>query len=241
MTIIILGGGYATRLYPMTLGKPKALTLVAGRTLLDRLLDGLGPVDRIVLATSSRFFGAFSDWARGRPAAAPVTILNDRTADDTDKFGATKELSFALEHAMAGEDDIIVVCPDNAFGPPLSKFVDFCRGRPYPVLATYDVGQLSLARNYGVLTLDEDGHAINCVEKPESPASTVVGCGLYYYPRTTVPYVERYLLEGNNPDQPGRFVAWLCERAIVQTWRVPGLWFDVGSKESLAEANRQLA
>ncbi len=241
MTIIILGGGYATRLYPLTLGKPKALTLVAGRTLLDRLLDGLGPVDHIILATSSRFFYVFSEWARSRPADAPVTVIADGTANDTDKLGATKELSFALEHAMSAVDDIIVVCPDNVFGMPLSQFVEVCRGRPYPVIATYDVGQHSIAKNYGVLELDESGHAINCVEKPESPASTVVGCGLYYYPRSTVPYVERYLLEGNNPDQPGRFVAWLCERAIVQTWRVPGLWFDVGSKESLAEAERQLA
>ncbi len=49
--------------------------------------------------------------------------------------------------------------------------------------------------------------------------------------------VAQYLAEGNNPDQPGRFVQWLCPRTAVQTWSVPGMWFDVGSKETLEEAN----
>ena len=49
--------------------------------------------------------------------------------------------------------------------------------------------------------------------------------------------VAQYLAEGNNPDQPGRFVQWLYPRTAVQTWSVPGTWFDVGSKETLEEAN----
>ena len=40
MKAIILAAGYATRLYPLTKDTPKALLPVAGRTILDRLLDG---------------------------------------------------------------------------------------------------------------------------------------------------------------------------------------------------------
>ena len=46
------------------------------------------------------------------------------------------------------------------------------------------------------------------------------------------------MAEGNNADQPGRLVQWLYRRTAVYTWRVPGIWFDIGSKESLAEANK---
>ena len=51
----------------------------------------------------------------------------------------------------------------------------------------------------------------------------------------------RRVAEGNNPDQPGRLVQWLYPRTPVMTWSVPGIWYDIGSKETLAEANRIFA
>jgi glucose-1-phosphate thymidylyltransferase len=50
--------------------------------------------------------------------------------------------------------------------------------------------------------------------------------------------IRQYLAEGNNPDQPGRLVQWLYPRVPFYVWRVPGIWYDVGSKETLEEANR---
>ena len=49
--------------------------------------------------------------------------------------------------------------------------------------------------------------------------------------------INTYIAEGNNPDQPGRFIQWLYPRVSVRTWRVPGRWFDIGSKETLEEAD----
>jgi len=57
----------------------------------------------------------------------------------------------------------------------------------------------------------------------------------------TIPLIKQYLAEGNNPDQPGRLVPWLYPRTAVYIWRVPGLWFDIGSKETLEEANQIFA
>ena len=64
---------------------------------------------------------------------------------------------------------------------------------------------------------------------------------LYFYPKVTIPLIKQYIAEGNNPDQPGRLVQWLYPRTSVYTWRVPGLWFDIGSKETLEEANQIFA
>ncbi len=41
----------------------------------------------------------------------------------------------------------------------------------------------------------------------------------------------------NNPDQPGRFVQWLYERTDVFTYPIAGIWYDIGSHETLSEAN----
>ena len=89
--------------------------------------------------------------------------------------------------------------------------------------------------------MDADGKITFFEEKPKQPKSTVTGIALYYYPRGTVPMIKQYIAEGNNPDQPGRFVQWLYPRTPVYTWSVPGIWYDIGSKEALEEANRVFA
>ena len=53
--------------------------------------------------------------------------------------------------------------------------------------------------------------------------------------------IHEYIAKGNNPDQPGRLIQWLYPRLPVYTWRVPGLWYDIGSKESFEEVNRIFA
>jgi hypothetical protein len=53
-----------------------------------------------------------------------------------------------------------------------------------------------------------------------------------------LPLIHQYIEDGNNPDQPGRLVQWLYPRVPFYVWKVPGLWYDVGSIETLEEANR---
>ena len=50
-----------------------------------------------------------------------------------------------------------------------------------------------------------------------------------------------YTAAGNNPDQPGRFIQWLYKQTPVKTHQIRGTWFDIGSKETLEEANRLFA
>ena len=87
---------------------------------------------------------------------------------------------------------------------------------------------------------DEDAPALRS-EIAGLLGRTLIGIALYYYPRNTLPLVTQYLAEGNNPDQPGRLVQWLYPRQPVLTWSVPGIWYDIGSKETLEEANRIFA
>jgi glucose-1-phosphate thymidylyltransferase len=49
-----------------------------------------------------------------------------------------------------------------------------------------------------------------------------------------------YLAAGNNPDQPGRFVQWLYTRKPVKTYQIKGKWLDIGSKETLKNADKIL-
>ena len=55
-----------------------------------------------------------------------------------------------------------------------------------------------------------------------------------------MPLVERYLAEGNAPDQVGSFIAWLHSREPVYAYRFAGRWLDIGDKEQLLAADNQL-
>ncbi|MGI8966879.1 MAG: sugar phosphate nucleotidyltransferase, partial [Limisphaerales bacterium] len=105
----------------------------------------------------------------------------------------------------------------------------------------YDVGSLEEIKKYNSISLDADGKITFFEEKPKNPTSTLTGIALYYYPKATLPLIKQYVAEGNNPDQPGRLVQWLYPKTPFYTWTVPGLWYDIGSKETLEEANKIFA
>lgn len=243
MKLIVLGAGYATRLYPLTLDQPKPLLSVAGKPMIEHVLDNLGPIseiDRVYVVTNAKFAGHFQRWADiyGRTnSARQIEIVNDRSTDDANKLGAIGDINLVLNEAEI-DDDIIVVAGDNLFSDNLQAFAELCRRQDAPVLGVYDVGSLEEIRKYNAIEIDDTDRITFFEEKPEQPKSTLTGIALYYYPRASLPLIRQYLAEGNNPDQPGRLVQWFYRRTPFYVWRVPGIWYDVGSKETLAEADR---
>jgi|SRR5882762_42469 len=246
MKVVLLAAGYATRLYPLTLTQPKPLLSVAGKPMIEYVLDNLAPVggiERVYVVTNAKFAGHFQKWADGYRATKSnlgFTIVNDGSTDDTNKLGAIGDLHLVITREKV-DDDLVVVAGDNLFSESLGAYGGFCRSKSAPVLGIYDVGSLEQAKKYGVVDLDGEGRIVRFEEKPKQPASTLIGIALYYYPKNVVPMIKQYITEGNNPDQPGRLVQWLYPRTPVYTWTVPGLWYDIGSKETLEEANRIFA
>jgi glucose-1-phosphate thymidylyltransferase len=245
MKVLILAAGYATRLYPLTLTQPKPLLPVAGKPMIDYVMDNLAAIpeiDHVYVVTNAKFAGHFQKWADAYDSQAKLqfTIINDGSTDDSNKLGAIGDLHLVLTKEKI-DDDLIVVAGDNLFSEKLGEFGKYCLQKNAPVLGLYDVGSLEQAKKYGVVSVDAEDRLAKFVEKPEQPESTLIGIALYYYPKATLPLVDQYIKEGNNPDQPGRLVQWLYPRQSVYTWTVPGIWYDIGSKETLEEANRIFA
>ncbi len=78
MNVLILAAGYATRLYPLTLTKAKPLLDVAGKPMIEWVLDNLAPVPGIgtvYVVTNNKFAHDFQTWAeqyQRRPGHAPT-------------------------------------------------------------------------------------------------------------------------------------------------------------------------
>ena len=246
MKVLILAAGYATRLYPLTLTQPKPLLPVAGKPMIEYVLDNLAPIggiDRVYVVTNAKFAGHFQKWAdqyRAEKAQLDFTIVNDKSTDDSNKLGAIGDLHLVITKEKV-DDDLIVVAGDNLFSQSLEGFGQVCRAKKAPVLGVYDVRSLEDVKKYSSIEVAPDGKITSFLEKPQNPKSSLIGIALYFYPKATLPLIKQYIAEGNNPDQPGRLVQWLFPRTPVYTWTVPGLWFDIGSKETLEEANRIFA
>lgn len=210
--------------------------------MIEYVLDNMAPigVDRVYVVTNAKFAEQFQRWAddyRANKAKLDFTIVNDKSTDDSNKLGAIGDIHLVLTKENV-DDDLIVVAGDNLFSQSLEEFGRFIRQKNAPVLGVYDVGSLDEIKKYSAIELDSDGRITNFEEKPKNPKSTLTGIALYYYPRQALPLIKQYIAEGNNPDQPGRLVQWMYQRTPFYTWKVPGMWFDIGAKETLEEANR---
>lgn len=243
MQVLILAAGYATRLYPLTLNQPKPLLPVAGKPMLEHVIDNLSAIPDlrdIFIVTNNKFASHFTTWAKEYAAnkkAYNFHVINDGSTSDSDKLGAIGDIHFVVQQEKL-HDDLLIIAGDNLFNRPVDGFAAFGQKKKASVLALYDVGDLEAIKKYNSVTTDADGRITFFEEKPKQPTSTRTGIALYYYPAEVVKMIDTYIKEGNNPDQPGRFVQWLYPRVPVYTWDVPGVWFDIGSKETLDEANR---
>ncbi len=141
----------------------------------------------------------------------------------------------AVAEALTGAEPVMVVCGDNYFEDSFVDFVAAYRGEL--LAALYDVGSLERARRYGVVEVDGEGNLVSLVEKPDHPASTLICCGLYIIPPERFHLFRSY---GALKPQAniGDVLSFLrnFHNIPIQTFKVSGAWFDVGSYEGYERA-----
>ena len=243
MKAIVLAAGYATRLYPLTLNQPKHLLEVGGRPMLGRLLGQLAEIeglDHVHVVTNAKFADRFREFAASWVGRPEISIVDDGTTSEEDKLGAIGDLDLVIRQE-AVDDDLLVAAGDSIFSEGgLEGLVRVGLERRAPVIAVSDVGDLEAIKSYSAIMTNSGGRIVAFEEKPAEPKSTLAGIALYFYPRSVLPLIDRYLAEGNNADQPGRLVEWMYERTPFYAWEVPGRWYDIGSPETLEQADREL-
>jgi glucose-1-phosphate thymidylyltransferase len=238
MKCLILAAGYATRLYPLTKETPKPLLEVAGKTILERLLDKISVIDKIdhvYIVTNARFANAFNEWVGDYQYSKPLTVINDGTTSNENRLGAIGDIQYVLDQTKI-DDDLMILAGDNLFEFDLSDFDEFFQEKNADVITAYEITDLELQKRVGIVELDSAARVLSFEEKPQEPRSPWAVPALYIYKQETLPLIKKYLDEGNNPDAPGHFIPWLINHQPVFAFQFEGQWHDIGTLESYQEA-----
>jgi len=235
---LVLAGGYGTRLGTLTLDQSKVLLPVAGRPVVDYLLDRvveLPELRDIVVVTNQRFHTDFVEWASENRRDVPVRVLNDGTTSAEDRLGAVGDVLFGIENAEI-DDDLLVVAGDNICDFDLRKMDALLQTKGSSV-ALYDVGDVQAATKFNNLGLDADDRILSFEEKPANPTSSLVAVAIYMFRRAELGLFQRYRDEGHDLDVIGGFVQWAHREAPLYACVFGGNWWDIGDPEIYAEVN----
>ena len=245
MKALILAAGYGTRLAAVAKDTPKPMLTVAGKGLIDHVVERLRAaqgVTEIVVVTNNKFYGHFTRWAKtylsGGQAheGMPIRVVNDGTNTPEDRLGSVGDINFVWKQEKE-QDDWLIIGGDNLFDQGLDAFFVFARLRsPAMTIGLYDIGDIKAAVKFGVCGLDAQKKVTLFQEKSPNPVSSLISMCVYYFPCQTLSYIDEYRAQSGALDAAGSYIQWLVEKKSVYGFQFAGKWYDIGSIESLKEA-----
>lgn len=236
MKALLLCGGFATRLEPITYFIPKPLLPIgiAGKPVVEYAFDDVvaSGITDIVLSTNAKFAEAFEYWAKQKTEKMKVKIdfVIEGTTHANEKLGALKGIEYAIKEKKI-DTDLIIIAGDNLYDFSVKGIIAHFNKYRKPTVAFYDIGSKEEAKKFGVAKLD--GYRIvSFEEKPKDPESTLVSTAIYVFPKESLKFIEEYLAETKNQDKLGDFIKWLSKKTEVHGYVYKEKWHDIGTLET---------
>ena len=234
-------------MYPLTADFPKPLLPVAGKPVIDYLMEqiiDLSEIKRIHVVTNAKFVEHFNAWqAKWRSAMASkkitLDIHNDGSTDNANRLGAAADLRFVFKQ-IAEPSKVLVSGGDNIFRFRLEPlWRDFLIGPRHYVVALPETNANQLIKT-GVLALGKENRVLRLHEKPKHPVSRWFCPPLYFLQPTVWPRLDEFLQTSKNDDAPGYFIDFLSRKEKVYAFKLDAARLDIGSIDSYREAQDAL-
>lgn len=140
MRAIILAGGYATRLWPITRDIAKPLLPLGKKRIIEYLIDELlacDEIDRIYVSTNYYYACQFHEWLRERKYDK-VEIRVEKTVREEEKLGAIGALSQLFKELPM--DDYLVLAGDNHSSMKIEDLINYFKEKNALIVAAFDIG-----------------------------------------------------------------------------------------------------
>ncbi len=239
MKVILPAGGYATRMYPLTLDKPKALLEIGGKSIIDYCIDKVSYLEHngILIVSNSKFYDKFIEWREKSDKKNIMTILSDGSRDESEKLGSVGNIHYALDREDINED-FLVVNPDNLFSFDLMDAYDYFKKVDRNVLGLMKLEDREEIKKRGSVRLNESGRILEFREKDTKAEFDICSVGIYFAKRNMRTYLKEYISDGYFRDRFGDFIDWLQKREELYGYLFNSneRILDVGSNEGYIKA-----
>ena len=250
--VLILAGGFATRLWPLTEKIAKPLIPVAGKPLISFLVAKIPENFPITISTNAVFADDFEQWKKefledpeNSGKKYNIDIFIEDSASETEKKGALAATALCIQKKNIS-DDLVLLAGDNYFDFCFNEFFQFFdKKNDSPVLAAYDIKSYDEARKFGVVVpnpekiSDRGGEVLEFEEKPENPSSTLVSTGAYVFPKKYFADIIEYSAE-HGDDLGGIFEFLRKKEVSIRYFSFAENWYDIGSFPAFLEANGEI-
>ncbi len=234
---IILAGGLATRLRPLTLVTNKHLLPIYNKPMIYYPLEAMrdAGIKEVLITTSAHHAGDFANLL-GSGEEFGLKLYYAIQKNPTG--GIADGLKLAREFAK--DEKILVVLGDNIFNFDLKKTIDrFEKKEKGSVVFGVDMDTES--RQYGVIEIEKSGKVLSIEEKPEAPKSRIAQTGIYMYDNRAFEFIDRLKPSSRGQleitDLNNFYVAEGTLECKIIKW-----WIDAGtSHDELLKANNLVA
>jgi glucose-1-phosphate thymidylyltransferase len=231
MKVIIPLAGKGTRLRPHTHLTPKPMLKVAGKPVMDYVMDDvarLGNVDEVIYITG-HLRDKVEEHAR-EAFALPGRFIEQQVQD-----GTAGAVALAKPYVDA---PVLIIFVDTIFDADLSMIASTDADG---IIWTKEVEDY---QRFGVVVTDADGHMTRIVEKPKEPISRRANIGLYYIRNWQLLYegIDHVLKQPTNQGEyylTDAFQYMIDRGAKIKVVDVQG-WYDAGKIDTLLETNRAM-
>lgn len=230
---IILAGGSATRLYPVTLAVSKQMLPVYDKPMIYYPLSTLmmAGIKEVLIISTPVHIEAFK------------SLLGDGS-----KLGMKFEYkvqekpvgladAFILGEDFIGDDNVSLILGDNmVYGSRIERVLTAAsKLKEGGIIFGYQVADPT---SYGVVEIDENGKALSIEEKPKVPKSNLAVPGIYFYDNSVVKIAKTI-----KPSERGELEITDVNRVYMEQGKLQVIplgngyaWFDTGSPDRLSDA-----
>ena len=251
---MLLAGGQGSRLYLLTERIAKPAVNFGGKyriidfplsNCVNSGIDAVGVLTQYQPLKLNEYIGNGQPWDLDRTYGGATTLPPYQAMNRSEWYKGTANAIYQNLHFIDkfDPDYVVILSGDHIYRMDYSKMVEFHKANKADcTIAVFDV-PLEEASRFGIMSSDAEGRITEFAEKPKQPKSTQASMGVYVFSKDKL---YSYLIEDEaNPESANDFgkniiPAMLNNGERLFAYRFEGYWKDVGTIQSLWEANMDL-
>ncbi|MDP2637745.1 MAG: sugar phosphate nucleotidyltransferase [Candidatus Levybacteria bacterium] len=233
---VILAGGLATRLRPLTLVTNKHLLPIYNKPMIFYPLQSMvdAGIQDVLIVTGPHHAGSFLNLLK----SGKNFELNLHYEIQEEAGGIAQGISLA--ESFSDGEKIMVMLGDNVFGYSLKSSAESFKKREKGAMV-FGVEMATESKQYGVIEIGKSGKVISIEEKPEKPKSNIAQTGIYMYDERVFKFIKNL-----SPSKRGELEVTDLNNLYVKEGtmdcKIINWWIDAGtSHNELLRANNLVA